>query len=264
MRLLTAKIISYIIFMEMEKPPIVIKMGSNLLTSNNVETRGVNKRNIKSVAMQVSALMNDGHPVTIVSSGAIGVGFFRLPFLDRNNIIDKQAAAAAGQVEIVSTFQYYLEKSGIVVCQYLVRADDFLNIKYPLLTTLEAGGMPLLNDNDPVNSPEAERGIIIGDNDELALKTAIMVGAGRLFLLTGVNGVIGIDGRVIPEIRSGEEVEIRQDPKSELGTGGIQSKISVGKRAANSGIATYIANGRTSRVILRILEGEPLGTVFLP
>lgn len=262
---------------------VVVKVGSSLLTD---ETGNLNRGFIESLCNDLSELKKQGEEIILVTSGAIVAGIGRLKKLEEEikfrslNLREKQAAAAIGQVHLMQVYEREFEKKNILVGQVLLTREDledrsrYLNARNTLLTLLDAGVIPIINENDTVAVEEIQ----VGDNDNLSAIVASKVGADYLIILTDVKGLYTDDptknknAKLISEIKEiTPEIEILagKNPAGERGTGGMLTKIQAAKIATRSGVTMVIANGKEEKVVSRILQGENrgnhfTGTKFLP
>jgi glutamate 5-kinase len=250
---------------------IVVKVGSSLVTN---EGRGLDEAAIGQWSEQLSALVKDGREVIMVSSGAIAEGMKRLGWKTRPKEINElQAAAAVGQMGLVQMYETKLREQGIGSAQVLLTHADladrerYLNARSTLLTLLEHRVVPVINENDTVVNDE----IKFGDNDTLGALVANLVEADVLVILTDQKGLYTADPRKDPAAQF-VHVARAGDPKledmaggagSRVGTGGMITKILAAKRAAGSGASTVIAWGREPNVLLRLTQGEPMGTCLM-
>ncbi len=250
---------------------IVIKVGSQLLS----EDSGISKAFLSSLSYQISELVKSGKEVVIVSSGAVlagikALGFKRKPF----SLKEKQALSAVGQPYLMSEYRKAFEPFGINVAQILITADDlrskerFINAKNTLDTLMKLGVVPIVNENDTVSVEE----IKIGDNDNLSAHVAVVFGADILIMLTVTSGLYDKDPnrfkdakpiRVVEDIKELKKV-CDFKGKTCYGTGGMWTKVEAASKAVKKGIPVVIANGKEKDVVLKILEGEKVGTFFLP
>ena len=250
---------------------IVVKVGSSLVTN---EGRGLDEAAIGQWSEQLSGLVKDGREVIMVSSGAIAEGMKRLGWKTRPKEINElQAAAAVGQMGLVQMYETKLREQGIRSAQVLLTHADladrerYLNARSTLLTLLEHGVVPVINENDTVVNDE----IKFGDNDTLGALVANLVEADVLVILTDQKGLYTADPRKDPAAqfvhvaRAGDAKleEMAGGAGSRVGTGGMITKILAAKRAAGSGASTVIAWGRESNVLLRLTQGEPIGTCLI-
>ena len=250
---------------------LVIKVGSSSLTYG---TGKLNIEQIEKLVRQMADLHNSGLEVLLVTSGAVGVGMGKLG-LDKKRCTmpEKQAAAAIGQGMLLHMYEKIFGEYGVVVGQVLLTREDFadrrrfLNARNTLQALLGFNVVPVINENDTVTVDE----IKLGDNDNLSAMVGGLVDAGMLLLLSDVDGLYdgdpGLPGsRLLTEI-----YEINQDIESlakgagsEVGTGGMSTKIQAARIAMHSGILTVIARTSEKDVVRRIVAGEPLGTAFWP
>ena len=248
----------------------VIKVGTSTLTYRN---GSVNIRRIESLCKIISDLMNAGGEVILVSSGAIGMGVGKLNLKERpRDIAGKQAAAAVGQCELMYIYDKEFGEHNRTVAQILLTAPDLKcedrhkKFENTVNTLLEYGVLPIINENDTVATEEIE----FGDNDTLAALVAEGVRADLLILLSDIDGLYTGDPRSDPEATLISEVrEITPEIESlgggagsELGTGGMQTKIRAAKIATEAGCDMIIANGAYPELLYAIMDGERVGTRF--
>lgn len=248
----------------------VIKVGTSTLTYRN---GSVNIRRIESLCKIISDLMNAGGEVILVSSGAIGMGVGKLNLKERpRDIAGKQAAAAVGQCELMYIYDKEFGEHNRTVAQILLTAPDLKcedrhkKFENTVNTLLEYGVLPIINENDTVATEEIE----FGDNDTLAALVAEGVGADLLILLSDIDGLYTGDPKSDPEATLISEVkEITPEIEalgggagSELGTGGMQTKLRAAKIATESGCDMIIANGAYPELLYAIMDGERVGTRF--
>jgi len=248
---------------------LVIKIGSNILAS--AET-GLNTRRLRTIAKDISAVIDKGHEVVIVSSGAIAAGLKKLGLKSKPRDIKlKQAAAAIGQSSLMWAYERSFAEFNKKVAQVLLTRDiiadrhRYINAKNTLHTLISYDVIPLVNENDPVAVDE----IKFGDNDMLAALVAGLVEANTLIILSDVDGFYSADPKTRGAriIRSVEcitpEIEQRAgDSGSSVGTGGMYSKVLAAKQATNHGIPVVIMNGRKSGLITKLVSGATVGTFF--
>lgn len=250
---------------------IVVKVGSSLVTN---EGKGLDEQAIGHWCEQLAVLVKQGREVIMVSSGAVAEGMKRLGWASRpKGINELQAAAAVGQMGLVQMYESKLRESQIGSAQVLLTHADladrerYLNARSTLLTLLQLGVVPVINENDTVVNDE----IKFGDNDTLGALVANLVEADVLIILTDQKGLYTADPRRDPlatfvhAARSGDpELErMAGGAGSGIGKGGMITKILAAKRAAGSGASTLIAWGREPDVLLRLVKGEPIGTWLL-
>ncbi|NCP38978.1 MAG: glutamate 5-kinase [Rhodoferax sp.] len=250
---------------------VVVKVGSSLVTN---EGRGLDEAAIGEWCRQMSALVRQGREVIMVSSGAVAEGMKRLGWNARpKEIHELQAAAAVGQMGLAQMYETKLRENGLGSAQVLLTHADladrerYLNARSTLLTLLKLGVLPVINENDTVVNDE----IKFGDNDTLGALVANLVEADALVILTDQKGLYSADPRKDP---TATFVHVAQagDPAleamaggigSSLGRGGMITKILAAKRAAGSGASTVIAWGREPDALLRLCQGEPIGTLLI-
>ena len=250
---------------------IVIKVGSSLVTNDG---RGLDETAIGEWCRQMSLLVRDKREVIMVSSGAIAEGMKRLGWVDRPREINElQAAAAVGQMGLAQMYETKLRENGLRSAQVLLTHADladrerYLNARSTLLTLLKLGVVPVINENDTVVNDE----IKFGDNDTLGALVANLVEADALVILTDQQGLYSADPRKDSSARfvqranaGGAELEVMAGGAgSSLGRGGMITKILAAKRAAGSGASTVIAWGREPDVLLRLSQGEAIGTLLV-
>ncbi|MDP3701251.1 MAG: glutamate 5-kinase [Hylemonella sp.] len=250
---------------------IVVKVGSSLVTNDG---RGLDEAAIEEWSRQISALVRDGREVIMVSSGAIAEGMKRLGWTTRpKEIHELQAAAAVGQMGLAQMYETRLRAHGLGSAQVLLTHADladrerYLNARSTLLTLLKLGVVPVINENDTVVNDE----IKFGDNDTLGALVANLVEADALVILTDQKGLYTADPRKDPAAQFVHEA-LAGDPAleamaggagSSLGKGGMITKILAAKRAAGSGASTVIAWGREHDVLVRLTQGESIGTLLV-
>ena len=234
---------------------LVIKVGSSLLIGDD---GNVHRDRLGGLADDIAQLLEQGHEILIVSSGAIAIGSAVLDInIRRSRLEDLQAAAAAGQVELVHAYQEALAKHTITVAQILLTLEDtekrrrFLNARGTLARLLSRSVVPIINENDTVATEE----IRYGDNDRLAARVAQLVMADALILLSDVDGFYtadpGIDDTAehIPEVRTitDDVVRMAGATQSDFGSGGMATKVRVARSATHAGCSTGMARGVIGR-----------------
>lgn len=250
---------------------IVVKVGSSLVTDDG---RGLDEAAIGEWCRQLSLLVRGGRELIMVSSGAIAEGMKRLGWRTRpHEIHELQAAAAVGQMGLAQMYETKLREHGLGSAQVLLTHADladrerYLNARSTLLTLLKLGVVPVINENDTVVTDE----IKFGDNDTLGALVANLVEADALVILTDQAGLYTADPRRHPDARFVHEAKAG-DPAleamaggagSSLGRGGMITKILAAKRAAGSGASTVIAWGREPDALLRLTQGEAIGTLLV-
>jgi glutamate 5-kinase len=250
---------------------IVVKVGSSLVTN---EGRGLDEAAIGEWCRQMSLLVRGGREVIMVSSGAIAEGMKRLGWTTRpHEIHELQAAAAVGQMGLAQAYESKLRENGLGSAQVLLTHADladrerYLNARSTLLTLLKLGVVPVINENDTVVNDE----IKFGDNDTLGALVANLVEADALVILTDQKGLFTADPRKDPaaqfvhEAKAGDPLleAMAGGAGSSIGRGGMITKILAAKRAAGSGASTVIAWGREPDALVRLTQGEPIGTLLV-
>ena len=254
---------------------IVVKVGSSLVTN---EGRGLDEVAIGEWSRQLAALVRgEGggrREVIMVSSGAIAEGMKRLGWAVRpREVHELQAAAAVGQMGLAQMYETKLRENGAGSAQVLLTHADladrerYLNARSTLLTLLTLGVVPVINENDNVVNEE----IKFGDNDTLGALVANLVEADALVILTDQKGLYTADPRHDPqaqfvhEARAGDPAleAMAGGAGSSIGRGGMLTKILAARRAAGSGASTVIAWGREPDVLLRLTQGEAIGTLLV-
>ena len=248
----------------------VVKVGSSLLTADG---KGLDHAIIEQWTTQIAALLADNRQVVLVSSGSIAEGVARLKLAKRpTRVHELQAAAAIGQMGLIRAYESGFERYNRLTAQILLTHDDladrrrYLNARATLSTLLAHGVLPIVNENDTVTTDE----IRLGDNDTLGAQVANLIDAEVLVLLTDQNGLYDKDPRTNPDARLLERANASDPailasagpPGSSVGSGGMRTKILAAERAAQNGTTTVIANGREPDVLLRLRDGEPLGTML--
>jgi glutamate 5-kinase len=250
---------------------IVVKVGSSLVTN---EGRGLDEQAIGEWCRQMAHLMRDGREVIMVSSGAIAEGMKRLGWAVRPKAVNElQAAAAVGQMGLAQMYETKLRANNLGSAQVLLTHADladrerYLNARSTLLTLLKLGVVPVINENDTVVNDE----IKFGDNDTLGALVANLVEADALVILTDQKGLYTADPRKNPDAQFVHQAQagdlaleqMAGGVGSMIGSGGMITKILAAKRAAGSGASTVIAWGREPDALIRLSQGEPIGTLLM-
>ena len=250
---------------------IVVKVGSSLVTNQGA---GLDLHALSNWARQIASLSASGHEVVLVSSGAIAEGMQRLGWTTRPTLIHElQAAAAVGQMGLVqayeSCFRVHQRHAAQVLLTHadLVDRERYLNARATLTTLLSLGVIPIINENDTVVTDE----IKFGDNDTLGALVTNLIDADALVILTDQPGLYTADPRkdasatLVSQAQAGDtKLEaMAGGAGSAIGRGGMLTKILAAKRAARSGAHTVIASGHERDVLLRLLQGESIGTLLV-
>ncbi len=250
---------------------IVIKVGTSTLA---YPTGRLNIRQMEHMCKVISDIKNSGYEVILVSSGAVGMGMGKLSLNKRPDELSlKQAAAAVGQCELMYTYDKLFSEYNHTVAQILLTAydinhdncrDNFINTMYKLL---ELGALPIVNENDTVATNE----LVIGDNDTLAAIVAKNIKADLLVLMSDIDGLFTADphknpdAKLIPVIEKiTPEIEaLAGGSGTNVGTGGMVTKLKAAEIATAVGCDMLIVNGNNPDVIYDIVEGKNVGTRFL-
>jgi len=248
---------------------LVVKVGSGLVTAPGA---GPDVGRIEGLAAQIASVRAE-REVVLVSSGAIVTGMARLALAARpRSIPEKQAAAAVGQTALMWHYEAAFSRHGITVGQVLLTAEDisdrtrYLNARNTLLTLLDFGVLPIVNENDTIAVEE----IKVGDNDNLSALVASLIEADLLVLLTDVDGLYTDDPAVNASARKLDTVEavteditrLVWDRTAQVSVGGMATKLQAAQKASASGVPLVIASGWEPDVLSRLLAGESLGTYF--
>ena len=249
---------------------LVVKVGSSLVTA---EGRGIDQQALAQWAAQIAQLNKRGVQVIFVSSGAIAEGIKRLGWPRRPKALNElQAAAAVGQMGIAQAYENAFAPHRINTAQILLTHEDlsnrtrYLNARSTLRTLLAHSIVPIINENDTVTTDE----IKLGDNDTLGALVTNLVEADALVILTDQQGLYDSDPRKNPQARlinriAAEHPDLESmagGAGSAVGTGGMYTKVTAAKRAALSGAATVVASGREPDVLVRLIQGDAVGTLF--
>ncbi|MBR5223616.1 MAG: glutamate 5-kinase [Clostridia bacterium] len=250
---------------------IVVKIGTSTLAH---KTGLLNIHRVEELCKVMSDLKNAGNEVILVSSGAIGMGVGKLSLAKKpTDIPTKQAAAAVGQCELMYTYDRLFSQYNHTVAQILVTGEDIehadrkLNFINTMARLLELGALPIINENDSVSTAEIE----IGDNDTLGAIVATAIHADLLIILSDIDGLYTADPHKDSNALLLHKVE-KIDEKieamiggvgSNLGTGGMATKIKAAKIVTKQGIDMVIANGDNPENLYDIVDGKNVGTRFI-
>jgi glutamate 5-kinase len=250
---------------------IVIKIGSAVLTENGVLHRPA----IDRLAADIALLRKKGYQTIVISSGAIASGVGKMGLSRKPvSIPQKQAVAAIGQGSLIYAYEEAFSAHQLLVAQILLTRDDltnrqrYLNSRNTLVTLLEWGIIPIINENDTVAVDE----IKFGDNDNLSALIAHLIDSDLLIVLTDTDGLYDRDPREDPQARlipvveriDGQIMGFTSNYSGQWGLGGMRSKIMAARKVTASGIPVIVTNGRTAGVLREIIKGKPMGTLFLP
>jgi len=251
---------------------IVVKVGTNVLASPE---NSLDEGRVGAIVDQVAELVDVGCQVALVSSGAIGCGMAELGLEARPTTLPlNQAVASVGQGALMASYERQFRRHGLHAGQVLLTHEDFddrrryLNACNTIHTLFELRCVPVINENDTISTEEIQ----FGDNDTLAALVAHLVRAELLVLLTSVPGLYerrpgrGSPGKVLQLVERVDDrvASLAYDEKTQLGSGGMRSKIEAARLVTEAGGAAVIADGREPDILRRLMAGENVGTLFLP
>ncbi len=251
---------------------IVVKVGTSTLAH---PTGRLNIQRMERLCKVLSDLKNMGHEIILVSSGAIAMGFGKLNLSERpKDVPTKQASAAVGQCELMYIYDKLFTEYNHTVAQLLITAPDIeeggvrkQNFHNTLARLLELGALPVINENDTISTEEFG----IGDNDTLSAIVAVTIQADLLILLSDIDGLFDGDPRKNPDAKLIDTVEkidehiisLGGGSGSNLGTGGMATKLRAAQMATAAGCEMVIANGQSPEVLYDVAAGKRVGTRFL-
>ena len=251
---------------------IVVKVGTSTLAH---PTGRLNIQRMEKLCKVLSDLKNMGHEIILVSSGAIAMGFGKLNLSERpKDVPTKQASAAVGQCELMYIYDKLFTEYNHTVAQLLITAPDIeeggvrkQNFHNTLARLLELGALPIINENDTISTEEFG----IGDNDTLSAIVAVTIQADLLILLSDIDGLFDGDPRKNPDAKLIDTVEkidehiisLGGGSGSNLGTGGMATKLRAAQMATAAGCEMVIANGQSPEVLYDVAAGKRVGTRFL-
>lgn len=251
---------------------IVVKIGTSVISSVDGT---LDLDLMKKLVTQITKIKKGRKDVLIITSGAIGAGMKELKLNSRpRDVIMQQVCAAVGQNILMSNYYSLFSKHSIKVAQILLTYDAFSNRKtYNNLCNsinrlLGLGAIPIINENDPISIDEI--GPSFGDNDTLSALIASKMKADLLVILTNVDGLYNKNPKyrnasLIKEVtKIDKKIEFIGGKASQLGTGGMKTKIKAAKIATKAGITVVIANGKKDNVLLKVFNNEDIGTIFYP
>jgi glutamate 5-kinase len=254
---------------------VIVKVGTSTLTYEN---GNINLTRIEKLTRVISDLMNAGKEVVLVTSGAVGVGVNKLKLKEKPKTIkEKQAAAAVGQCELMHIYSKFFGEYSHIVGQVLltrdVVEDDHIreNVVNTFETLIENKIIPIVNENDTVAIDEIENIVRFGDNDNLSAIVAGLVSADLLIILSDIDGFYDSDPRKNPDSKLIKVVEsitpeleaCAGGAGSNLGTGGMATKLTAAKTATSYGANMVLANGNEPSILLDIMNGNEIGTLFI-
>ena len=261
-----------------EHKRILVKIGTQLITNKN---KNIDESIIEKIVDQVSLLIKKNIQVLIVTSGAVASGKSILKTqktdlnISKKTLTYKQTLASLGQAPLINLYSKYFQKHNLVVGQALISRSDlqnrlgYLNIRNTLENLMNQKAIPIINENDVVSVDELQ-GEVYGDNDRLSAMIANAVDADLLILLGDIEGIFtsdpkfNKDAKLINSIKeiNDEIINISGDTSDDIGSGGMKSKIEAASLATKSGTKVVIASGKLNNVILKIIEGQNIGTTI--
>lgn len=256
-----------------DKKRIVVKIGSSSLT--HPETGSLDLIKLEILVRELSDLRNQGKEVVLVSSGAIMVGSKTMGYQKKpDKLAEKQACAAIGQAKLMMIYQKLFAEYNQVASQILMTKNNMLNNKNrhnarnTFHELLHMGAIPIVNENDTISTSEIE----FGDNDRLSAVVAALIGADLLILLSDIDGLFTDDphknenAKFIDVVESLDESLMamgKGTTGSNVGTGGMATKLAAAEIASAAGTDMIIANGKDFHVLHKIMQGRNYGTLFL-
>lgn len=244
---------------------IIIKVGTNVLTQDD---GSLAESIIENLTNQIGQLKKEGKEIVLVSSGAVGAAQRMVSLRPNlNRIVKRQVWSSIGQVKLMSTYQSYFEKLNLHTAQVLATKEDFrdrqhfINMKSCLLALLRENIIPIVNENDVISITE----LMFTDNDELSGLIGALVNADALILLTSVDGLMDMESnQLIKKVKYNDQKvhQFISMGRSSFGRGGMHTKVNVAQQSAKLGIDSFIANGYTQDVLLKLLGGNLDCTYF--
>ncbi len=257
------------------KKRIVIKIGSSSLTHE--ETGNLNLEKMERLVRLLTDLRNSGKEVVLVSSGAVAVGRKMIGLKEKpTELSEKQACAAVGQASLMTVYQKLFSEYHQLTAQVLLTKFIMLNkisrqnARNTFDKLNEMGVIPIVNENDTISTEEIKE-LGLGENDTLSAIVAALVHADLLILLSDIDGLYTDDPRKNPEAKfidlvpelTEEYINMGKGAGTSFGTGGMKTKLSAARIAADSGADMIITNGNNVDNIRAVLNGEPVGTLVL-
>ena len=249
---------------------MVLKLGTGVLTNARKQ---LDPAQMEHLVAQIASQRKAGREVVVVTSGAVGAGMGALGWEKRPGALaELQACAAVGQTRLMTAYEQLFSQFGLQVAQVLLTHDDLqhherhLNARNTLITLLQRGVVPIINENDAVSFTELK----FGDNDTLSALVASLLPADLLVILTTVDGMIENFGKANPKtIARIEQIDeavqkMAGGTDSVMAVGGMTSKLQAGRIAMRAGIPMIIASGKKKSVLAQVLQGAEEGTIFVP
>ena len=248
---------------------IVIKIGTNTLT----DKKGMLDLNMMQNLVSQIAEIKKNKEIVIITSGAIGAGMRELGLKEKpKDVVMKQVCAAIGQNILMANYHSLFSSHHIKIAQILLTYDDlanketYKNLSNSLNKLFKLGVIPIINENDPISINEI--GPSFGDNDNLSALISSKIKSNLLVILTNVDGLYNKDPKqegafLIKEVKDiTKEIEAMSGESSDLGIGGMKTKVQAAKTSTKAGTSVIIANGRSENVLFRAINGEDVGTIF--
>jgi glutamate 5-kinase len=248
---------------------LVVKVGTGVLTDSQKQLDGAQMQRLVS---QIAAQCQSGRQVVLVSSGAVGAGMGVLGYHKRpTGLAEMQACAAVGQSRLMAAYEKLFSQFNLHVAQVLLTHEDLqhherhLNARNTLVTLLERGVVPIINENDAVSFTELK----FGDNDKLSALVASLLPADLLVILTTVEGLVENFGTPTARLlKTVEQIDATIEQMaggtdSPTAVGGMNSKLQAARIVVRAGIPLIIASGRIDNNLSRVLQGEEEGTLFV-
>ncbi|MGB4406869.1 MAG: glutamate 5-kinase [Sphaerochaeta sp.] len=248
---------------------VVVKVGTNLLSTKD----GIDEGYIDRIVEQLVNLQQKGLQVLLVTSGAIGMGARELKLTTSvKQVAMRQACASIGQPLLMSSYRRAFKKHGVICSQILLTRKEmnnrhtYVNLRNSIFTLLDLGAVPIFNENDTVST--AEIGSAFGDNDRMSAMVASKIDADLLIILTDISGLYTSDPKKNPDSVLIKDIEVLDNEilayaggaGSLYSTGGMKTKLLAAKIASVGGCASIIASGYEPNILVRLMEGEELGT----
>lgn len=252
---------------------IVIKVGTNLLSSEH----GIDSMFMENIVLQIHKLIEKGYQPLLVSSGAVGMGAMELGSKDRGDtIVKRQAFASVGQPLLMHNYRLMFSAYGHVVSQVLLtryilnNRKSYLNLRNAVEELLSMDVIPIFNENDAISTDEI--GTAFGDNDTLSALVASKTDADLLCILTDIDGLYTGNpkhDRTAKLMHTVEEIDSTvlswaEGAGSAFATGGMITKLKAAKIASEAGCASVIVNGGSPGILMKVVSGEDVGTLFVP
>ena len=254
---------------------VVVKVGTSTLTYDNGD---INLARIEKLARVLSDLMNAGKEVVLVTSGAVQVGVKKLKLKEKpTSIREKQAAASVGQCELMHIYSKFFGEYSHIVGQVLLTKDviEDEHVRNNVVNTfeklIEDKVIPIVNENDTVAIDEIENIVRFGDNDNLSAIVSVLIHAELLVILSDIDGFFDSDPTKNPNSKLMKVIDaitpelenFAGDSGTDVGTGGMVTKLTAAKTATSAGVSLILANGKEPSILRDIIEGQEIGTLFL-